>query len=47
MICDMGFLIKETDKLEKADRFHSLVKQTESHMIVITYEIRRRILEDI
>ena len=47
MICDMGFLIKDTEKHEKANRFHSLVKQTDRHMIVITYEIRRRFLDKI
>lgn len=37
----MGYLISDNTKIDN-DKFNRLVKQTPTHMIVITYPIRRR-----
>jgi hypothetical protein len=45
LLSDMGFLLAESDNpLEIPSKFHRLIKHTSSHLIVITYEIRRRLV---
>lgn len=43
LICDMGFTIVDTPAGGDT-KFHRLVKQTESHLIVVTYEVRKRLV---
>lgn len=45
-MCDMGFLITDVPPPNKGMplKFHKLIKQTESHMIVVTYRIKSRLI---
>lgn len=45
IICDMGFIIADSPKEKHNDKYHRLIKQTDKHMIVVTYEIRKRLIE--
>jgi hypothetical protein len=40
----MGFYICDSTK-EKGDKYHKLIKKTDKHAIIITYETRRRLLK--
>ena len=37
VMCDLGFVISENPTSSGLDKYHRLVKQTEKHMIVVTY----------
>ena len=42
---DMGFAIADDDDSNGVpSKFHRLVKRTDEHMIVVTYELRGRLL---
>jgi len=45
LLCDMGFLISENPRSSNLTRYHRLVKKTERHMIVVTYRVRRRLIQ--
>ena len=45
LICDMGFIMSENPKESGRSKFHRLIKQTDKHMIVVTYKIRRRLID--
>ena len=44
LICDMGFILSESPRDSKLSNYHRLVKQTDKHLIVVTYNVRRRII---
>ena len=42
LLCDMGFVIADQDK--DKSKFHRLIKQTEKHLVIVTYELRPRLI---
>jgi hypothetical protein len=48
LITDMGFVLADSDLPQtdnvKQTKFHRLIKQTPDHLIVVTYEIRKRLI---
>ncbi len=44
-LCDMGFLMSENPRDSGLNQYHRIVKQTDRHMIVVTYKVRRRLIE--
>jgi histidinol phosphatase-like enzyme len=48
LLCDMDFVLADSDLSNddsaNSTKFHRLVKQTETHLIIITYEIRKRLI---
>ena len=45
LMSDMGFAIADDDKSNGVpSKFHRLIKRTDKHMIVVTYELRDRLL---
>jgi len=46
LICDMGFILSESPASSGLTRYHRLVKQTDRHLIVVTYKLRRRLIRD-
>jgi hypothetical protein len=45
MLCDMGFVLSENPPSSGLTRYHRIVKQTDRHMIVVTYKVRRRLIQ--
>jgi hypothetical protein len=46
LMCDLGFLVSENPRDSGLTNYHRIVKQTERHMIVVTYKVRRRLIRD-
>jgi hypothetical protein len=42
MVCDMGFVLQ--DNSDDKDKLHRLVKRTKDNLIIVTYEIRSRVI---
>ena len=42
LLSDMGFIIADQDS--PPSKFHRLIKQTDQHLIIITYVVRKRII---
>lgn len=42
-MCEMGFMM--SDNGAELSQFHRLIKQTDKHMIVVTYKIKRRLIK--
>jgi hypothetical protein len=47
LITEMGFVISEGGVKDGAQsKFHRLIKQTDRHLIVVTFNLRRRLIKD-
>jgi hypothetical protein len=44
LVCDMGYLIQDT-KDPSCNKLHRLVKRSDSHLVVVCYEIRSRLMD--
>ena len=48
LVTDMGFVLADSDLSQsdsvKQTKYHRLIKQTPDHLIVVTYEIRKRLI---
>ena len=42
LLCDMGFAIADQDR--DKSKFHRLVKQTDKHLVIVTYQLRPRLI---
>ena len=42
LVSEMGFAV--ADQQNGSSKFHRLIKQTDKHLVVITYEIRKRLI---
>ena len=44
LVSDMGFVIADSDHTAKNEKFQRLLKQTDKHLIVVQYEVRKRLI---
>lgn len=44
-LCDLGFMMSENPRDSGLSQYHRLVKQTDRHLIVVTYKVRRRLIQ--
>ena len=42
----MGFVIADSPKEKHCDKYHKLIKKTDKHLIVVTYEVRNRLYNE-
>ena len=43
LLCEMGYLLGDNSNVSN-NQFQKLIKRTDSHLIVITYELRKRLV---
>lgn len=42
LLSDMGFVVADQDS--DKSKFHRLIKQTDKHLVIVTYEVRTRLI---